>query len=83
MQLKKAFKLLLTIRTVFNDVLNEHVVVVVWMVSGMKELLLFPSQLLPVPIHQSICICILILPVKEDVHITFSLDVTCHTSEVQ
>jgi len=53
MQLKKAFELLLTIRAELNDLLNEYVVVV-RMVSGIKELLYFPNQLIQVPIHQSV-----------------------------
>ena len=64
MQLKKAFKTLFTIRTVLHNLLDKHVVVVVWMVSGMKKLLYFPNQLFPVAIHQSICTCYQILPAK-------------------
>ena len=56
-------KALSTIRAVLNDVLDEHVVVVVWMVSGMKELLYFPK--LPVPMHQSVCTGLPILPFKD------------------
>ena len=85
-QPKKAFEPS-TIRTVFNDCSDVHAVVV-WIVSGMKELLHFPKQLLPVAIHQSVSTCLLILHVKEaltaiDVHVTFSLHVICHASEVQ
>ena len=60
MQPKKAFKLLSTIRTVFNDCFDVHVIVV-WIVSSMKELLHFPIELLPVAIHQSVCTCLPIL----------------------
>ena len=60
----------------------------VWMVSGIKELLHFPNQLLLVTIHQSIFTYFLILYVKKalttkDVHVMFSLHVIYHVSEVQ
>ena len=74
------------IRAVLNDVLDEHVVVVVWIVSGMKELFHFPNQLLPVAIHQNVYTRLHILPAKDAsnvVYVIFSLDVTCHPSEVQ
>ena len=84
---KKAFEALSTIRSVFNDLSDVHAVVF-WMVSSMKELLHFPKQLLPVPIHQSVSTCLpILLPkdvsTREVVHATFSYDVTCHASEVQ
>ena len=49
-------------------------VVVIWMVSDIKELLYFPNQLLLVPIYQTVFTCLLILPNKdtsttEDVHV--------------
>ena len=88
MQLKKAFEALSTIRTVSNDILDVHAVVVVWMVSGMKELLHLPNQLLPIAIHQSVSTRPRILLVKvestvEVVYVTFSHDGTCHASEVR
>ena len=87
-QLKKAFEALSTIRTVSNDILDVHEVVVVWMVSSMKELLHLPNQLLPIAIHQSVSTCPRILLVKvestvEVVYVTFSLDVTNYASEVR
>jgi len=74
-QPKKAFKALSTIRSVFNDLLNEHMIVV-WIVSGMKELLHFPIELLPVAIHQSICTRVRVKDAS-DGYAKFSLDVTC------
>ena len=50
-------KALSTIRAVLNDVSDVHVVVV-WIVSAMKELLHFPKQLLPVTIHRNVCTCV-------------------------
>ena len=49
--LKKTFEALFTIRTVLNNLLNEHVIVIVWMISSMKKLLYLPNQLLPVAIY--------------------------------
>jgi len=63
--LKKLSRALFTIRTVLNNLSDEHAVVVVWMVSGMKELLHFPNQPFPVAIHQSICTCHQILPAMD------------------
>ena len=51
---------LVTIRTVSNHWFDEYVVVV-WIVSGMKKLLYFPKQLLPVAIYQSVCTYLQIL----------------------
>ena len=84
MQPKKATKALSTIRAELNDTLDVHTIVV-WIVSGMKELLHLPNQLLPVTIHQSVCTYLHILSDKVvfNVYVTFSLDVTCHMSEVQ
>jgi len=70
-----------------NDILDVYAIVV-WIVSGIKELLHFPKEFLLVPIHQSVSTCPHILLVKvestiEVVYVTFSHDVTCHTSEVQ
>ena len=79
MQPKKAYEALSTIKAPFSDWLDDHAVVV-WVVSGMKELLHFPNQLLPIAIHQSVCTRV---HVKADVHATFSHDVTCHASEAQ
>ena len=74
---KKAVEALSTIRTVLNDCSDVHAVVV-WIVSGIKELLHLPNQLLPVTIHQTVSTCLLILHVKEaltakDVHVWRSL----------
>jgi len=86
-QPKKAFEVLFTIRAPFNDSLYEHAVVV-RIVSGMKELLQFPKQLLPVAIHQTVytCPCILLIKVEstvEVIYVTFADDVTCHASEIR
>ena len=72
-QSKKAFKLLSTIRTIIDNSLDIPVVVI-WIVSNIKELLYFPNQLLLVPIYQTVFTCLLILPNKdastaEDVHV--------------
>ena len=72
-QSKKAFKLLSTIRTVIDNSLDVPVVVV-WMVSDIKELLYFPNQLLLVSIYQTVFTCLLILPNKDtftakDIHV--------------
>ena len=75
---KKAFEPS-TIRTVLNDCSDMHVIVV-WIVSGMKELLHFPKQLLPMAIHQSVWHSTRPHPVA---YVRSSLDVTCHASEVQ
>jgi len=87
-QLKKAFEALFTIRTVSNNLSDDHAVVVVWMVSSMKELLHFPNQLLPMAIHQSVSTrpCILLVKVEstvEVVYVMFSLDVTNYASEAR
>jgi len=87
-QLKKAFEALFTIRTVSNDLSDDHAVVVIWMVSSMKELLHFPNQLLPMAIRQSVSTrpCILLVKVEstvEVVYVMFSLDVTNYASEVR
>jgi len=49
--------MLFTIRTILNNLLDEpeHGIVVVWMISDMKELLHFSNQLFSVAIYQSIC----------------------------
>ena len=62
-QSKKAFELLSTIRAGSNNLLDVHEVVV-WIVSGMKELLHFPNQLLSVTIHQTVSTCLPILSDK-------------------
>ena len=63
-QPKKAFELPSTIRAGSNNLLDVHGVVV-WIVSGMKELLHFPNQLLPVAIHQTVSTRLPILSDKD------------------
>ena len=60
------------IETVLNNWFDKHVVVV-WIISSMKKLLHFPKQLLPVAIHQSVCIYLQVLWEK-NVYIMFSHD---------
>ena len=73
-QPKKAFEALSTIRAPSNDFLDEHAVVV-WMIGGMKELLHFPKQLLPVSIHQSVSTFFLLRTSRPYMLKPFSLDV--------
>ena len=58
--------MLFTIRTILNNLLDEpkHVVVVVSMISDMKEFLHFLNQLFSVAIYQSICTCHQTFPTK-------------------